>query len=160
MKNKILAAVLVVGTLATASFAYNQNCPNYGQRGMMQRQGMPQQGMMQGQGMRQKGMMQRGMHRFGGMQMFSNLNLTNDQKFKMSILRDEMKLEMKKLRGVRGQGKMMNFIGDAGFDKAAFTKYSNDKHQKMMNIRINHMEKVFKILTKEQVAQLKNNINK
>jgi Spy/CpxP family protein refolding chaperone len=165
MKNKILATVLVVGTLATASLAYNQNCPNAGQKGMMQGQGMQQQGMMQ-KGMNKqcanqgKMMSKRGMGRHGGgMQMFAQLNLSDDQKFQMSILRDEMKLEMKKARGAKQKGKMMNFIKDNGFDKDAFKKEANERHQKMMELKAAHMEKVFKLLTKEQVAQLQKNLN-
>ncbi len=52
--------------------------------------------------------------------MFSQLNLTNDQQFQLSILRDEMRLEMRKIRGAKGQGRMMQFVSDNGFDNESF----------------------------------------
>ena len=151
MKKKILATVVLVGVLATGAFAYNRNCQNGGQRGMMQ-------GHFFQQGMQQRGMIN-GMNHRVGMQMFTNLNLSNDQQFKLSILRDEMRLEMRKIRGTQPQARMINFIGDNGFDKKAFIKETDSMQTKMTTIKVNHMEKVFKILTEEQVAKLKKNLN-
>jgi len=171
MKKVILATVLTVGVLATSVYAYNADCPKAGQKGMQQGQSkMNQQGMKQGkmnkQGMQQgnmkckKGMKsQSGMHRkggkHGGMQLISQLNLSDDQRFQLSILKDEMKLNMKKAKGPKKQGKMLKFIGDNGFDKVAFQKEMNTKHQAMSLLKADHMEKVFKLLTKEQLADLK-----
>jgi len=158
MKKVILATVVAAGVLATTAFAYNQDCQNQGKRGM-QKQGMQQQGMGQksmqykSQKMSHKG---KGMHGSkGGMQMLSQLNLSDDQKFQMSILRDENKLAMKKLRGPQKRGQMMKFVGEGGFDKAAFKKEANAKHLQKMELKAAHMEKVFKLLTKEQIAELK-----
>ena len=49
---------------------------------------------------------------------------------------------------------MMSFINKNGFDKESFKKTMNDRHQTMMNLRANHMERVLNVLTKEQLAQL------
>ena len=118
--------------------------------GMMGGQGM---GMMRGQGM---GMMRGGM--MHGMQMFSQLNLNKEQKFQLSILRDEMRLEMRKLMHDGQQmGQMGKFIKGDSFDKNSFKEHMNQKHEKMLNLRANNMEKAFKILTKEQIEELKKN---
>jgi Spy/CpxP family protein refolding chaperone len=144
MKKNILVAAALIATLSTGAFAYNQgNCNGQGmQRGMMN------QGM-------QKDMMNQGMYKRGGMRMFAQLNLTNEQRYQLSILRDEMKLEMKKARGFKQQNRPMQFVSADGFDKEAFKKFSNEKHAQRLELRANFMEKAFKILTAEQVAQLK-----
>ena len=154
MTKKILVTAVLVGTLATGAFAYNKDCQNGTQRGMMQGQNAKQGMHKQNRKMHKQSMRKR-----GGMQMLSQLKLTDEQQFQVSILRDEMRLEMKKLRGAKHQGKMMQFVGDNGFDKKAFMKEADSKHTKMMDIRANHMEKVFKILTKEQISELKKNLN-
>ncbi len=163
MKKKIVATVVLAGVLVTGAFAYNQNCQNGGQRGMHKgqffHQGMQQHGMSKGMMNQGQNMHRKGMSRYGGMQMFSNLDLNKDQQFKLSILRDEMRLEMRKMIGGQPQSRMLNFIGDDGFDKKAFLKEVDSKQTKMMEIKANHMEKVFKILTKEQIVELKKNLS-
>ena len=164
MKSRILMTVVAAGVLATGAYAYggNMNCDGSGQKGMKSQQTMQKQTKNCGSKMSKKGMKHSGkkmMGRHGGNQMFSQLKLTDDQQFKLSILKDEMKLEMKKLRGSKKQGKMMQFVGENGFDKKAFMKNSDEKHEKMSEMRASHMEKVFKILTKEQIAELKKNLN-
>ncbi len=148
-----------------------------GQQGKMQnRQGvMPrQQGMMSGQQgmmstrrnmMRQNGMgmmggnMGRGMGMMGGMHMFAQLNLTNDQRFQLSILKDEMRLEMKKL--MYGTKKHMGgFIKGDSFDKKAFQDSMNANHKKMLKLMSNNMAKAFSILNKSQIEQLKKSFAK
>ena len=151
MNKKILTTVILVGVLATGAFAYNRNCQNGGQRGMVR-------GQFSQQGMQQRGM-KKGLNHRVGMQMFANLNLSNDQQFKLSILKDEMRLEMRKIRGTQPQARMINFIGANGFDKKSFMKETDSMQTKMTTIKANHMEKVFKILTEEQVSQLKKNLN-
>jgi len=145
MKKNILVAAALIATLSTGAFAYNQgNCNGQGmQRGMMMNQGM------------QKGMMKQGMNKRGGMRIFAQLNLTNEQRYQLSILRDEMRLEMKKARGYSKQNRLMQFVSADGFDKEAFKKFSNENHAQRLELRANFMEKAFKILTAEQVAQLK-----
>ena len=159
--------VAVVGVLTTGAYAYggNNNCDGSGQKGMKNQQGMQQQTEKRGwhgYKMRQKGIQHSDnmmMGRHGGMRMLSQLNLSDDQQFKISILRDEMRLDMKKLRGAKRQSRMLKFIGDNGFDKKAFIKEADTNHAKMIDIKADHMEKVFKILTKEQIAELKKKIN-
>ena len=154
MTKKILVTAVLVGSLASGAFAYGKDCKQNGQRGMKSGQST-QQGMMK----KSQKMNKQGMKKRGGMQMFSQLNLSDDQRFQLSILKDEMKLEMKKSRGAKKQGKMVKFVSDDGFDKKAFMAEADDRHTKMMAIKANHMEKVFKILTKEQIAELKKKLN-
>lgn len=146
---------------------YGQGMPGYGsQHGMMNNQRMHNY-MMKGQsthryGMNQKTLhgqrMHQGMHGFG-MQLFSGIDLTNEQSYKLSILRDEMHLEMRKLMGANPQQHhMMNFVTDKGFDKDTFIKEMDTRHQQMLNIRATLMEKAFKVLTKEQIVELKKNL--
>lgn len=141
MKKKILAVVLVTGTLLTGAYAKG-NCEN--NQGMMNKK----QVMMQHKNMH-KGV------KHGMQGMFGKLNLSSEQKYKISILRDEMKLEMKKLMGPKKRNMISTFITNDGFDRDAFIKNSNDMHQKMQKIRADFMEKAFKILTKEQIKNLK-----
>jgi len=154
MKKNILVAVALVATLSTGAFAYNQNKGNCdGQRMQQNKTQMQNKSMHKGmnQGTKQ------GMHKRnkGGMQMFSQLNLTDKQKYELSILKDEMKLEMKKSRGYKKQRNAVKFATADGFDKAGFKKFANTKHTKKLDMRADFMEKAFKLLTKEQVTQLK-----
>ena len=162
MKSGILATILVVGTITTAAFAYTQDCPNLGQKGSKSGYGM-QQGMMNQQGMSgygmHQGMMnQQDMHGYGT-QGFKGVKLTNEQSNKLTILRDEMRLEMRKLMGANlQQHHMINFVTDKGFNKDTFIKNMDERHQQMSQIRAAHFEKVFKILTPEQINEQKNNL--
>lgn len=182
MKKNILVVAALVATLSTGALAYGQNKGNCDGQRMQQNKGMQQgmqrcmkqgsqqgmkQGMKQGskQGMQKKGMknckqnrgMKQGMNKRskGGMQLFSQLKLSDEQRFELSILKDEMRLEMKKSRGFQKQNRAMNFISEDGFDKAQFKKSANDRHAKKLELKANFMEKAFKILTKEQLAELK-----
>jgi Spy/CpxP family protein refolding chaperone len=155
------------GMMNQSGTMYNQNRQGQmSQRGNMQnQQGMiGQRGMMGGQsGMMGKGMMGQMMGQMmsrqrGMMSMFQNLNLNNDQRYKISILREEMRLDMRKLMGPNHRKEMFSFVTANGFDKAGFKKEARQIHDKMLNIKANNMEKMFKILTKEQIVQLKKNI--
>jgi len=183
-KTTLAAAIILTGTLTVGAFAQQNNMPNQGMMGSQQGN-MPNQGMMgsqqnnmqnqrnwSGQGMMsgRMGMMsgQMGMHgqkgmgmMGGGMQMFSQLNLTSDQQFKLSILKDEMRIEMKKfMHENHKQNSMGTFLKGNSFDKGAFKEHMNEKHKKMLNLKADNMEKAFKILTKEQISQLKKNLSK
>jgi Spy/CpxP family protein refolding chaperone len=150
MKKKILVASLLAGVLATSGFAYNQDCPNFDQRSMQNAKGM-QKGFKQNCSMQGK----RGMQRGGGMMpMLANLDLSDEQKYQLSILRDEMRLEMKKSMGMQQRPDFSKFITKDGFDKEAFVKSMDEKHTKMIQIKADHMQKVFKILTKAQIEKL------
>jgi len=159
MKKRTLLAVALSGTLAVGAFAY----------GVDNQQGMDMMGT-------QKGMMARGMARhhcannginhmrhskmgYRGMHMFSKLNLTSEQRYQFSILRDEMRLEMKKqMHNTRKMRQMGTFFKGDSFDKDAFKKQMEKRHEKMLDLRANYMDKAFKILTKEQKAQLRANL--
>ena len=123
----------------------NQKRGMHGQRGMMGKSGM--MGQMMGAQARM-------------MNMFQNLKLSNDQRYKISILRDEMRLDMRKLMGPNHRKEMFKFVTANGFDKAGFKKEINQMHDKMLDAKADNMEKMFKILTKEQITQLKKNIAK
>ncbi len=171
MKKKILVTGLLVSVLSIAGYAHGGNDQD---ENMMMNQGkmaktpmmnqqkrvMPQRGIMPQRGM----MMQRGM--MGGMMsrhskmmnMFKQLNLDENQRYKISIIKDEMRLDMKKLMGPDRRKEMLNFISENGFDKTAFKKHMDKMHEKMLDIKADSMEKIFNTLTKEQIAQLKKNI--
>ena len=87
--------------------------------------------------------------------MFSNLDLSDEQKYKLSILHDEMRLEMKKSMGMRQERPMQKFANENGFDEKGFKKYMDERHEKMIALRAAHMKKVFAVLTPEQIAKLK-----
>ena len=148
MKKTILALSAVVA-LSTGAFAYGGGMMDCQGGGMNQGMG---QGMMQGQ-------MGRGMYG-GEMRMLQNLNLTDDQRHKLSILQSEMKLEMTKLRDPKMMNKMQDFLTGDSFNKKEYIKLSNEMHEKMSTLRADHMEKVFNLLTKEQRAELKANMAK
>jgi Spy/CpxP family protein refolding chaperone len=140
MKKNILVAVALVGTLATGAFAYNHTQGNCDDQTIQ---------------MQQKGMHKHMRHNKDGMRMFSQLNLTSEQKYQLSILKDEMRLQMKKSRGYSKQNKIMQFVSDNGFDKEAFKKAMSEDQSKQLELRADFMEKAFNILTKEQVTKLK-----
>jgi len=152
MKKNILVAAALIATLSTGAFAYNQNKGNCDGPRMQQKQMQMQNSDMQ-RGMKQG--MKKSMHKRGGMRMFAQLNLTDEQRYNLSILKDEMKLEMKKSRGFKKQNRAAQFISNDGFDKTVFIKSSNERHAKKLELKGNFMEKAFKILTQEQLAQLK-----
>lgn len=145
---KTIYLLSVAALLATGIYAYD----NTNQQGMMQ------SGMQMGI---QQGMMQKGM-RGGqdGMQVIERLNLSDDQRHQLSILRAEMRLEITKLRDPKMMNAMQNLMSADSFDKQAFIKMENDRHTKMLALRANHMEKVFNLLSKEQRAELKDMIGK
>lgn len=171
MRKSILASALLVGALTTSVFAFpgngGFNCPQIGAnmpQGMMAGaqmepnnmqgpNGYMMAGNQMGYGMNQMGpRMQRG----GSMMfMFAGLQLTNEQQYKMSILRDEMRLDMRKAMGMsRWERPMFKFITKNGFDEKGYKNYMIQRSQKMIDLRTEYMKKMFDILTKEQIAKL------
>lgn len=148
MKKTILAVATIVA-LSSSAFAFGGGNCQGGQAGMGQ--GMMMQGGGMGQGM---------MGRHGGMQMFQGLNLTDDQRHKLSILQSEMKLEMTKLQDPKMMSKMQDFMTGESFNKKEFLKLTGENQAKMNTLKADHMEKIFNLLTKEQRAELKANIAK
>ena len=90
-----------------------------------------------------------------GNHMFARLNLSSEQNYKISILRDEMYLQIRRQKLTNPYKGMMSYILDNGFDKESFMLNRNNQYQKIMEIKAIHMEKVFNVLTKEQIAELK-----
>lgn len=168
MKTKLIATTLLVGALTTSVLAHGNNmqemnCMN-GQmmeQGMKMHNNMNQQNMMHGNIKEDHNMMNCNMSGMMGstmmyneMSIFSNINLSNEQKAKLSSLKQEMHNKMYTHMNNMNNSGMMSFISKNGFDKESFKKTMNDRHQTMMNLRANHMEKVLNVLTKEQLAQL------
>jgi len=122
---------------------------------MMSGKGMGM-GMMGGNMMSGKGM---GMGMMGGMNMFSQLNLTKDQTSQLSILKDGMRLEMKKMK-YETQKHMGDFIKGDSFNKKSFQDSMSKNHTKMLKLMSNNMEKAFSILDKSQIKQLKKGFTK
>ena len=141
MKKTILTLATLVA-LGTTAFAAGDSAPQgmQGDMGMMHEQG----GMMHGK----KGDMM-------GMPMLEKLNLTDDQRHKLSVAHSEMKLEMTKLHDPKMMTKMQELMSGDSFNKKEFIKLHNETHEKMVALQADHMEKVFNILTKEQRAELK-----
>lgn len=147
MKKTILAVATIVA-LSSSAFAFGGGNCQGGQSGMGQGQ------MMQGAGM------QKMMGGHGQMQMFQSLNLTDDQRHKLSILQSEMKLEMTKLHDPKMMSKMQDFMTGESFNKKEFLKLTSENQAKMNMLKADHMEKIFNLLTKEQRAELKANMAK
>ena len=174
MKKRTLLAAALSGAFSVGAFAHGM----YNQQGMMNGQCQQNTQRAQGMGMMGNGMaedhctnsganhMGRGMRGFrgmgmmrGGMRMFSQLNLTSEQRYQLSILRDEMKLKMKKqMHNAQPMGQMGAFFKGDNFDKDAFKKQMDKRREKMLDLMADNMDKAFKILTKEQKDQLKENM--
>lgn len=148
MKKTILAVATIVA-LSSSAFAFGGGNCQGGQAGMGQ--GMMMQGGGMGQGM---------MGRHGGMQMLQSLNLTDDQRHKLAVLQSEMKLEMTKLQDPKMMSKMQDFMTGESFNKKEFLKLTGENQAKMNTLKADHMEKIFNLLTKEQKAELKANMEK
>jgi len=171
MKKTVLIGVLLSSALAVSVYAHSGE--SYSDQGMMGSQnGMQGRGSGNCQGNRggahsrqnMGGINSRGHAGMGGgmmgLHMFAGLNLTPKQGYELSMIKGEMRLNMRKIIGYNMQSKMLGFINDEGFDKQAFEKYANSIHKKMLENRANSMEKAFHVLTKEQIVELKKNIAK
>lgn len=152
---KTIYLLSVATLLASGVYAYDSVNQQGMQPGMMQQKMMQGGGMMQGGMMPQKGMMHGMRGGYDGMRMIEQLNLSDEQRHQLSILRAEMKLEMTKARDPQMRQKMQSFMMADSFDKQGFIKAENEMHAKMVALKASHMEKVFTILTKEQRAELK-----
>ncbi len=146
---KTIFSLAVVAAIASSAFAMQGGCPSCGGQGGAMQQGKGMHQGMQGCG----GMMM-------GMPMLQNLNLSDDQRHKLAVLQSEMKLEMTKLQDPKMPSKMQNMLTADTFDKKEFIKIHNEMHEKMLNLKADHMEKVFNLLTKEQRLELKEMMNK
>ncbi|MBN1838477.1 MAG: Spy/CpxP family protein refolding chaperone [Campylobacterales bacterium] len=143
MKKSILTLATLVALGTTSAFAFGGGgCQPMQGNGMNYDRGM----MHGGKGDGMMGM---------PMLMLDQLNLSDDQRHKLAILRSEMKLEMTKLRDPKMRTKMQDLMSAESFDKKAFIKMHNEMHEKMLALQADHMEKVFNVLSKEQRLELK-----
>ena len=143
MKKTIMTLATLVALGTTSVFAF----------GGGQCQGM--NGMNPSQCMNMGGGKMHGGQGMMGMPFLDKLNLSDEQRHQFSVLHQEMKLEMAKLRDPKMMTKMQELMTAESFDKKAFIKLTNEHHDKMVALRADHMEKVFNILTKEQRSELK-----
>jgi len=137
-----MVALVALGTSVYAFNGGNMNCQGNMQPGMSMMQGSPMGGQMMRGGMM-------------GFPMFQQLNLSNDQRYKLGILHSEFKLEMAKLRDPKMMAKMQEVMSGDTFNKKEFIKLHNEMHEKMLTLQADHMEKMFNLLTKDQRAELK-----
>ena len=130
---KLLLASMIA---ATAIFAAPM-----GEKGM---------GGCDGKGQKQQmGGMDRGGMAFGAPMSLKTLKLTKEQEDKIAELNKEFRAEMAKLH--IGQ-KSMNkdpFVSKDGFSKEGFKKEANDKMQKVLDLRAEHLAKIYAVLTPE-----------
>lgn len=135
---KLLLASMIA---ATAIFAAPM-----GEKGMGGCDGKGQKRQMGGY--MDKGMM------FGAPMSLKTLKLTKEQEDKIAELNKEFRAEMAKLH--IGQ-KSMNkdpFVSKDGFSKEGFKKEANDKMQKVLDLRAEHLAKIYAVLTPEQQKSL------
>ncbi len=88
----------------------------------------------------------------GGFMFFNNLNLTPEQRHNISILRDEMRLEMKKTLNPK-------YFSNNKFDKNMYMKNTKEYDDKRLEIQAEYMEKAYNLLTKEQKEMLDDIMN-
>lgn len=154
MTKKIIVAGLVTLALGASAYAYGPNHQNV--NGMQQgaQQNMMHNKMM-GQNTHQNGMQQKGMRGQNGMMgALANLNLSAEQSKQISILQAEMRLERtKNMPASRGE-QMKQFVSEKGFDKDAYLKTMTERQTSMASRRAEQMDKIFKILTPDQIKKL------
>ena len=146
MKRTILALATLVALGTTGAFAFGSSQCQGGMQG-----GMMSPMMQQGGGMMMHGG-ERGM--MAGM-MFDRLDLSDDQRYKLNVLRSEMRLEMAKLHDPKSMQKMQELMSADTFDKKAFIKLRNEMNDERVTLEADFLEKAFSILTKDQRAELK-----
>lgn len=91
-----------------------------------------------------------------GLMFLNGIMLSNEQMYKISILQDEMMLEMRKANSSFNDcvGKYFN---EAKFDKNAMIKDHKSRANKNIETRGEYIEKIYNILTPEQKKQAINN---
>lgn len=152
---KKVAIIALTGSLAvTGAYAFGGkgNCDGQG-FSQEKRQMMMQNGGGKG--------MQSGMKRGGGMMFLRGLDLSAEQTHQISILKDEMRLEMKKsMNPTERKDNAKEVFTAEGFNKDAFLKNADDKHAQRTALKAKYMEKIYNILTPEQRKQVVENIDK
>ena len=153
---KNVAIVALVSSLAvTGAFAWGGGKGNCDGQGFSQEK---RQMMMQNGG--GKGM-QSGMRRGGGMMFLQGLDLSAEQMHQISILKDEMRLEMKKnMNPAERKENVKEVFTSEGFNKDAFLKNSKENYEERTALKAKYMEKIYNILTPEQRKQVSENIDK
>ena len=162
--HKVATIALVSSLAVTGAFAFgmgNGDCFGQGVSPENRQMMMQQRGMGYGMMGQQRGMGYGMMgHHGGGMMFLRGLDLTADQMHEVSILRDEMRLEMKKsMDPTQRKENAKKIFGADKFDKEAFLKNSQERFESRVAIKAKYMEKIYNILTPEQRKQVSKNID-
>ncbi|MFV0481226.1 MAG: Spy/CpxP family protein refolding chaperone [Campylobacteraceae bacterium] len=144
---------------ANCQFQDGNECPMGNPQGQM----MGNNQMMHGGFGHNKGgkMMHDGFGKGGHDFMFlDGVNLTPEQRYKISILKDEMKLELKKARGTEWFAGIKKHFSESKFDKSGFINTHKAQSNKAIEIRADFMEKVYNELSADQKKIVLENMNK
>ena len=82
------------------------------------------------------------------------LKLTKEQEDKIAELNKEFRAEMAKLHIGQKSINKDPFVTKNGFSKEGFKKEANDRMQKVLDLRAEHLAKIYAVLTPEQQKSL------
>lgn len=85
----------------------------------------------------------------GAMMSLSTVKLTPEQKSKIDAINEEFRAEMAKLH-IKEKGMKDPFVVAGGFNKEAFKKERAEKMQKHLDMKAEHLAKIWAVLTPEQ----------
>ena len=138
---KLLLASMIAATAIFAAPQCDKGAGNCGPSG---------QGRMGGG---QGGYMDKGMM-FGTPMSLKTLKLTKEQDDKIAELNKEFRAEMAKLHIGQKSINKDPFVTKNGFSKEGFKKEANDRMQKVLDLRAEHLSKIYSVLTPEQQKSL------
>lgn len=85
-----------------------------------------------------------------GFMFLKGVELTPEQKYNISIIRDEMNLEIRKLMGSEDMSKNSQYFTEKQFDKNSFLKDKKAEFDKHIEVRAKYMEQAYNLLSDEQ----------
>ncbi len=141
MLRKIILATVITGALSISAFAAcgSGMCSDKGGACGMEKGA-------KGKMSKQK----RGGEMGGGIMSLSTVKLSTEQKTKIETINEEFRSEMAKLH-IKDKPMMKDpFAVAGGFDKEAFKKERADKMQKHLDMKAEHLAKIWAVLTPEQ----------
>lgn len=137
---KLLLASMIAATAIFAAPYCDKgagNCEPKGQSKMGGKSGNMDKGMM-----------------FGTPMSLKTLKLTKEQEDKIAELNKDFRAEMAKLHIGQKSINKDPFVAKEGFSKEAFKKEANDRMQKVLDLRAEHLAKIYAVLTTEQQKSL------
>lgn len=145
MLKKIILATAVAGALSISAFAACEGGMGAG-KGMGPDGGCKMEKGKKGGKNRDCGEMRGG----GAMMSLATVKLTAEQKAKIDTINEEFRSEMAKLH-IKDKPMMKDpFAVADGFNKEAFKKERADKMQKHLDMKADHLAKIWAVLTPEQ----------